>query len=277
MTLPNFLIIGAQKSGTTSLHDILSQHPQANMSEVKEINFFTDESKYKKGLNYYKTYFKNPGSNHKITGESSPGYICYPKVPERILNDLGKDVKLVLILRDPIKRAFSQYWNSRRNLRQHLTEQQVIDKYLSHEFSEESRNFFSRGAYIKYIKEYLKYIDEAHINIIVLEELIHNQKKGLQELYRFLGIDIHDGLQELPKPLNPAIIYKNPFYMFFFNNPYFQIFLPKRGRSILYFGKKEKYKYQLPESANLEKLKAFYRPYNEELSAYLGKPLNYWM
>ena len=277
MTLPNFLIIGAQKCGTTSLHNILSQHPEANMSKKKEIKFFTDEKKYEKGLNYYETYFKKPSHHNKITGESSPGYICYPKVPNRISKDLGNNTKLVLILRDPIKRAFSHYWNSRSNLKQHFTEKQIIVKYLTSEFDENSRNFFSRGVYIKYIRKYLKYFDEARIHIIILEELINHKKKGLQDLYGFLGIDIHDGLQELPKASNPTIIYKNPFYIYFFNNPYFQRFLSKRGRSVLYFGKKEHYKYQLPDNATLEKLKAFYRPYNEELSAYLGKPLNYWM
>ena len=58
--LPNFLIVGAQKSGTTSLHDILDQHPQANMSLIKEINFFTIKRNYKKGLGFYSKKFRNP-------------------------------------------------------------------------------------------------------------------------------------------------------------------------------------------------------------------------
>ena len=76
MTLPNFLIVGAQKCGTTSLHDILSEHPQANMSNLKEINFFYSEDKYAKGLEHYKSYFKKLDSKHRVTGESSSGYIC---------------------------------------------------------------------------------------------------------------------------------------------------------------------------------------------------------
>jgi hypothetical protein len=75
LILPNFLIVGAQKCGTTNLHDSLDQHPQANMSKVKEINFFTLEEKYEKGLDFHSSYFKQPYSNQEITGESSPSCI----------------------------------------------------------------------------------------------------------------------------------------------------------------------------------------------------------
>jgi hypothetical protein len=71
LTLPNFLIIGAQKCGTTSLHDILSEHPQVNMSEVKEIRYFINNKKYRKGLKYYSKYFKNSNKNHSISINSS--------------------------------------------------------------------------------------------------------------------------------------------------------------------------------------------------------------
>lgn len=275
MILPNFLIVGAQKCGTTSLHDILKQHPQANMSDKKEINFFIKDNKYIKGLDYYSTYFK--GKNNAIAiGESSPGYICHPEVHNRIHETLGK-IKIVIILRDPIKRAFSQYWDERRELTEHLSEEEIVERYLDSYYNPQRRGYFSRGVYYKDVKKYVNLFGKKNIHIIILENLIENQEQGLQNLYNFLGIDIHDGLQKLPKPSNPAIIYKNPLYMFFFKNTNYHKFLPPRGKSMLLFGKKEKYKYQLPDNTTLEKLKAFYRPYNEELSAYIGRPLKYWM
>jgi len=88
--LPNFLIVGAQKCGTTTLYDILNEHPEANMSSVKEINFFSFDNKLSKGLEYYSSYFKKPTKKHKITGEASPGYMNYPGVAEKISNNLGK-------------------------------------------------------------------------------------------------------------------------------------------------------------------------------------------
>jgi hypothetical protein len=66
LILPNFLIVGAQNCGTTSLHDSLDQHPQSNMSKVKEINFFTLEEKYEKRLDYYSRYFKKQQKSIKL-------------------------------------------------------------------------------------------------------------------------------------------------------------------------------------------------------------------
>lgn len=87
-TLPNFLIVGAQKCGTTSLHEILAAHSEAGMSKVKEINFFTNPEKHKKGLQYYSSFFED--TKGKIIGESSPGYICYPGVADLIKEELGQ-------------------------------------------------------------------------------------------------------------------------------------------------------------------------------------------
>jgi len=276
MVLPNFLIIGAQKCGTTSLHDILNKHPQANMSKVKEIRFFLDP-KYNKGLQYYSTYFEKPNHNQIVTGESSPGYICNPEVPKRIKNDLGSDVKLVLILRDPIKRAFSHYWHSRRNLKQHLSEAQIVEKYLFEDYKSEERGYFSRGIYIKYIYDYLEYFDRKNLHIIILEDLIKNQKDELRSLYRFLNINDSKGLQKLPKTSNASVIWNNPLYLLFFNKPHLQKYLPKRGKGLLFFGKQEPYKYKLPNDEILSRLKNFYKPYNKELSEFLGKSLDNWM
>lgn len=275
MTLPNFLIIGAQKCGTTSLHDILSKHPETNMSVKKEINFFIKDKKYNKGLGYYSKYFKN-NKNAIAIGEASPGYICHPDVHKRIYESLGI-IKIVIILRDPIKRAFSQYWDERRELTEHLSEEEIVEKHLENVYNPYRRGYFSRGVYINDVIKYVDLFGKKNVHVIILEELIKNQKENLQDLYMFLGINKHQGFQTLPKPSNSAVIYKNRLYMFFFNNPAFHKFLPKRGKGVLLFGKKEVYRYQLPEKQILKKLKRFYKPYNEKLAGYLGKPLKHWM
>jgi hypothetical protein len=277
MTLPNFLIIGSQKCGTTSLHDILAKHPEANMSKKKEINFFTNEELFEKGLKHYSSFFDPPNKNQLVTGESTPSYICHPNTAEKISQTLGKDIKLVLLLRDPIKRAYSQYWDSRTRLRQIHKKDKIINMYLSDQYSPDKRGYFSRGVYIKYINEYLKYFDKTQIHIIVFEELINNQNFELRRLYKFLGINPESGLQKLAKASNVTGVYNNMLYKFFFNNPSFQRFLPKGARPLLYFGKKIKFKYRMPESKDLNILKSFYKPYNKELEEYLGKTLKYWI
>jgi hypothetical protein len=276
MTLPNFLIVGAQKCGTTSLHDILSEHPQANMSKVKEIRFFNTPKKYAKGLEYYKSYFDKPDSNHRVTGESSPGYICSPGVHRLIHESLG-DIKIVIILRDPIKRAFSQYWDNRTNLKDSMSESEIIDNYLEVEYSPNRRGYFSKGVYYTYVKKYLELFGEKNVHIILFENLIKNQTLELQKLYNFLGIDKDKGYQELPKPSNSAMVWSNPFYTYFLNNPSKTKYIPVSARRLFFFGKQEKFKYDLPKHSQINKLKEFYKPWNKKLEDFISINLEVWL
>jgi hypothetical protein len=115
------------------------------------------------------------------------------------------------------------------------------------------------------------------MHIIILEDLLKEQKAEWQHLYKFLNIDSLRGLQNLPKPSNESMIYKNPFYSFFFNHPELQRLLPRRGKSILFFGKKEMYKYKLPNSELMVRLNKFYEPHNKAQESFIGKPINHWL
>ena len=108
MELPDFLIVGAQKCGTTTLYDILNNHPEVNMSKIKEVNYFTMLKDHNKGLEYYSNFFNKKTTKHRITGEASPGYMSHLHIQKLIKDNLG-EVKIVMILRNPIKRAYSQY------------------------------------------------------------------------------------------------------------------------------------------------------------------------
>lgn len=276
MILPNFLVVGGQKCGSTSLHDILSEHPQANMSKVKEINFFTNEDKYNKGLEYYSTFFDQPDSKHRVTGESSPGYICTPGVHKLIHQNLG-DIKIVIILRDPIKRAFSQYWDNRRDLNESMSESEIVDAYLETEYSPKRRGYFSRGIYYRDVKKYIELFGENNVHIIILEHLIKNQTTELHQLYDFLGIDNHKGCQTLPKPSNPAAVWNNPFYKYLFNNPAITKYLPVKASGLFFFGKRDRLKYDLPAQPVIDKLKEFYKPWNKKLEKLISINLDVWL
>ena len=113
--LPNFIILGSQKAGTTSLYQVLKQHPEIFMPAKKELNFFFHKAEYAKGQNYYQRYFKNAPVNARAIGEASPGYICHPETPKRI-HRLLPNAKLIVTVREPISRAYSQYWDNRRSL-----------------------------------------------------------------------------------------------------------------------------------------------------------------
>lgn len=275
MTFPNFLIVGAQKAGTTTLYDILKRHPEVNMSLVKEINFFTSEKKISKGLEYYSSFFRPPNINQKVTGEASPGYMNFEGVPKMIKDKLG-DIKIVMILRDPIDRAMSQYWDNRRHLSEFLNESEIVQKYLTEIYSTSSRGYFSRGVYIKYIKEYLKYFKREYIHIIILEELIREPESILLELYKFLGISSSKETLKLNKASNSSIIWDNKLYLYFLNNPSKNIMLPKHLRRFLFFGAKTNYKYPHPSSEIIKILQDFYEPWNKELESFLGRKMTFW-
>ena len=110
MKLPDFLGIGTQKGGTTYLHSLLSEHPQAFLAIPKELHFFSLH--YQKGLAWYRDFFKS-AADDKSCGEITPYYMFHPLAFKRIHKHLP-DVKLIVLLRDPVERAISQFFHSRR-------------------------------------------------------------------------------------------------------------------------------------------------------------------
>jgi len=200
--LPNFIIIGAQRSGTTTLFDYLSRHPDANPSKSKEIHFF--DLNYRYGKNWYRYNFPNPGDNNRLfTFESSPYYIFHPAVPERIKIMLPT-CKFIVMLRNPVNRAYSHYWHERKHGRENLSfidaivaendrlkgEEELLlenDKYVS----EKHRRFsyFSRGCYAKQIERWYSYFSRDDFLFIESEEFFNNSFSVMHQINEFLGID----------------------------------------------------------------------------------------
>src|SRR6056297_562433 len=103
----DFIGIGAQKAGTSSIFHFLKEHPEICTSSKKEIHFFDKEYNYLKGIKFYRKFFNNCSSKN-IKGEFTPRYIYHPKVAQRI-KKYFPDVKLIVSLRNPIERAISHY------------------------------------------------------------------------------------------------------------------------------------------------------------------------
>ncbi|RMH35958.1 MAG: hypothetical protein D6694_14235 [Gammaproteobacteria bacterium] len=107
--LPNFICVGFGKSGTTSLHYALRDHPDVCLPKMKEAHFFDVDETYAKGLVFYRRNFFSHCSNKKVIGDITPAYVTKPEALKRIRKDLGRGVKIVVILRHPVIRAFSHY------------------------------------------------------------------------------------------------------------------------------------------------------------------------
>ncbi|MFZ4547052.1 MAG: sulfotransferase domain-containing protein [Bacteroidales bacterium] len=199
---PDFLIIGAQKCGTTSLFYYLLQHPELFLPIEKEIHFF--DLKYHHGIDWYRNIF-NTGEegNGKLKGEASPYYIFHPLVAERVFSHIPS-VKLILLLRDPVDRAYSHFMHSRRFALEPLDSfEKAIESEPARTWDEKSRilsgeienseafrnfSYISRSLYFQQISYWLKYFPPEQIHCIKSEELFANPGPVYSALCQFLGI-----------------------------------------------------------------------------------------
>ena len=272
--LPNFLIIGSQKAGTTSLYRILKQHPQIFMADKKEINFFFKDEEHARGPEAYAKHFAD-SATQLACGEASPGYICHPDTPARI-HALLPDIKLILTVRDPIKRAISQYWDNRRHLNESHTFAEAIDNYLSDEYHPDEIGYFSRGAYMRYIRKYLEYFPRENLLILPFEEMIAEPETFYKRIFTFLGVDVAFLSEDFDEAFNPTEIWKNPFYQMLIRRPRYQKNVPAKLRRLFYWGRKMRFSAPPIDEASRQKLEDFYKPWNDELREFLGMDLEGW-
>ncbi|WP_017296387.1 sulfotransferase family protein [Geminocystis herdmanii] len=200
--LPNFIIIGAMKSGTTSLHYYLNSHPEIFMSKEKELNFFIKSNElplgtWEKGIDWYKSQFMG---NAKIYGEASPNYTLYPTIkgiPQR-MHSIIPNAKLIYIVRDPIERIISHYVHRYADGKENRT--------LTEALTDFDNNFYiCRSQYYLQIEQYLQYYSPKNILVISTEELSKVPKKTLQTIFNFLGVSNYSEIIKHKKKLHKSI------------------------------------------------------------------------
>lgn len=194
--LPNLIIIGAMKCGTTSLHYYLGFHPQIQMSAIKELDFFVEHLNWRKGLKWYMAQFYG---NQPIHGEASQNYTNYPEfrgVPERI-HSLIPDVKLIYIMRDPIERIISHYMLNVS----HKYETRDIVTALT---APDRDKYLNRSRYYMQLERYLRLFPRANILLLKQEDLLVRRHETLQTVFRFLNVDDTFSSPEFDKIINPS-------------------------------------------------------------------------
>jgi hypothetical protein len=179
--LPNFLVIGAMKAGTSSLHHYLRGHPQIFMSQTKELNFFTKERNSNRGLEWYESHFADADGALAI-GETSPSYSKYPEygpVPELIAKVLP-DVRLIYLIRHPVERMRSHYihWVLKGTENEPIERALLIDP-----------RYLSSSLYALQIEQYLKHFNREQLLIITSESLRNDRPRTMGRVYEFLGVD----------------------------------------------------------------------------------------
>jgi hypothetical protein len=230
---PEFLIIGAQRCGTTSLYKYLAQHPQFRSATLrtKGVHFF--DTRFDRGLPWYRAHF--PTSMYRawfrartgadlVTGEASPYYLFHPHVPYRIAKHLP-EVKLIVMLRDPIERTYSQWQHELKRGFEHMdTFEEALDAepgrlagevermeadpdYKSH--NHQHHSYMARSRYADQLDVYRSLFPAGQILAIKAEDLFSDPAEEYARVLEFLGLtpfagakfEVHNGYKRAP--MNP--------------------------------------------------------------------------
>jgi Sulfotransferase domain len=175
---PSFFIIGAMKSGTSSLYEYLRTHPEICMSTIKETNYLIAEKNWSKGLDWYLSLFPD---RSRLCGEASAGYTkrhVFPGVPQR-MHAIAPDARLIYVLRDPITRIVSHYVHAcaRGRERQSFTEA----------IKPPNNNYVLTSKYFYQIEAFREYFPEDRILIVSTDELEERTHQTVQAICRFIG------------------------------------------------------------------------------------------
>jgi len=179
-TLPNLIIIGGLKCGTTSIHHYLGLHPEIQMTKPKELNFFVEELNWDLGLDWYRARFDD---RFNVRGESSPHYTNLPRftgVAERI-ERYCPDAKLLYMVRDPINRVLS-HWV-------HATGAGYEPGEMNEVLSRPDCGYVQRSMYWMQLQPYLDRFDRDRIEVITAEELQDDRQGTMRKAFRHAGVD----------------------------------------------------------------------------------------
>lgn len=193
MKLPTFLIGGAQKSGTTTLHHYLGAHPDIFIPRrPQELHFFDLDRNYARGVHWYANHFTSATPAHRAIGQTSPLYLYAREVPARIAA-LLPDVKLIFILRNPVDRAYSHYWHEIKNGRETLDFEAALaieeKRIASGDDARRSFSYVDRGRYAAQLQRYLGYFPRERILVLRMEDLARDTERILDECAHFLEVE----------------------------------------------------------------------------------------
>lgn len=222
--LPDFLIIGAQKSGTTSLHLALSQHPAVQLAFKREVHYF--DWNFDRRLEWYRAHFPTRRTRDRslqrygefATGEKSPYYLFDPAVPARVRAILP-DVKLIVLLRDPVSRAYSHFHQATRRGIETLSFQEALASEARQVEAAHRplaghphrRSYLARGRYAEQLERWLVHFNREQIHVTLSERFFADPVEVVGQIHEFIGVTrvqprglIHWG-QAAYRPLSPTL------------------------------------------------------------------------
>ncbi|SCZ67298.1 sulfotransferase domain-containing protein [Thiohalomonas denitrificans] len=191
----DFIVLGAQKAGTSTLHELLAQSSEVALPWTKETHFFRDEEKFLKGVEWYRKQFKDVQGNVKVYGEIDPEYMYFPECIERI-GSICDTPKLIIVLREPISRALSHYRMSQRRGYEPLTFYDALVEESARleggdRFSQIHHSYIGRGLYAEQIERITSQLPDSELLVLKFDDLYTSQDsavKTLNTICDFIGI-----------------------------------------------------------------------------------------
>jgi Sulfotransferase domain len=204
---PDFVIAGFQKCGTTSLYNYLLRHPGVAPATKRSIKYFDHGPNWAKGRLWYRSHFpfapaRSVPTGRRLVGESTPSYIVHPRGPQR-LQKAAPQTRLIVLLRDPVERAYSAYHHMRRRGRETLTFEEALDREVERVGVEHARlasdphfvahhyrlhSYLGWGRYAEHLQPWLQVLERCRILILLTEDLAADPDRVLAGVLAFLGL-----------------------------------------------------------------------------------------
>lgn len=264
-TMPDFLVIGAARSGTSWIAKNLGMHPEIFIPRKKELHFF--DRHYSEGLEFYRAFFHDVGSASAI-GEATPAYLHFEPAAARIKKHLP-DVKLIVSLRNPVDRLYSRYNNARGRFSEN-------ENLSFEEKLQQKPALIDEGFYIHHLTRYLELFPREQLLILLFDDLKSDPVNFLAEMYRFIGVSDDFSSALLEHQINAASSQK----------------LAVKSRSVYWAGKvlrrarlhdiarrlESKNSAKLPSMSSdmRQRLIDVYRDKNKQLEELIDRDLSHW-
>jgi len=189
--IPNFFYIGTSKAGSTWIYNLLLQHPQVYMAPGKGLYFF--DSNYNLGFEWYLDHFK-PSDDKLIIGEVSHTYLYSILACQRIYR-LNPNAKLMVCLREPVERAFSDYLHAVKNTQFHGTFEEALEKIPS---------LIEKGRYVIHLAPYIERFGRKNIYVALFDDLTRDPREFAKNLFSFLGLESIKISESVSQKMMPA-------------------------------------------------------------------------
>jgi len=281
--LPDFILAGAPRCGTTSLYYLLASHPDVYLPEKKEQWFFYGDDVWEQGPQWYAEQFRMHGGRAMV-GEATPLYYALPDAMRRMAEIVPK-ARILLLLREPLSRAVSHYWFNVRKGNEALSMQQAMEADLAGtrpwRLPRGALNYVSLGMYHQRMQAVLEHFPRERVHVLILEELVADVERVFGDVCAFLGIPSLPGAG-LSEANADHWVSRRSKRLLYGGNP-----LVALAGSLLPGGLKDRLKSmrdkvagssRRPEtpSAVTRRLEEVYGPHNAALEQWLGREIPAW-